>query len=207
MSTAALKARVAELEDEVRRHKERLAELRDEHDQALALITKMREQIEDINAHRDGWIEALRLEPNADGLYVVNESFNIWKWYNELFHEHQKLLREWNKFVGEYNSTVRPRPRGRPLEASEAQVADVLKQRKAGLSLRKIAAATGLGLRTVQTIVAGKERSRELRKREFDKHRARDFRARKRLYDQAARQATQERRECEELIKAAKGLA
>jgi hypothetical protein len=55
-------------------------------------------------------------------------------------------------------ATVRPRNVGRPLAASEAQCATVLKLHKAGTSLRAIAEETSLGLRTVRTIVDGRKR-------------------------------------------------
>jgi hypothetical protein len=42
---------------------------------------------------------------------------------------------------------------GRPLNASEVEAAKVRKLRKAGVSLRGIAASTGLGVRTVRTIL------------------------------------------------------
>jgi hypothetical protein len=198
---------VEQLEAELRLCKERLAELRAEHDKALALTTELREHLEDVAAHRESWVEALRLVRNTDGDYIRDDKDNVFAWYAELQVERDKLLRDWNKFVGRYNSTVSPRPRGRPLDASEAQVADVLKRHKAGESLRKIVAATALSFSTVRTIVAGKDRSRELRRREFDKHRAREFRARKRLYGNAPKQMTEERETSERLIKAAKGLA
>ena len=38
----------------------------------------------------------------------------------------------WNRFVPDYNAIVAPRNVGRPLAASEAQVATVLKLHKAG---------------------------------------------------------------------------
>ncbi len=53
----------------------------------------------------------------------------------------------------DYNATVAPRSLGRPLLASDAQVKEVRKLRKAGRSLRAIAGQTKLGLSTVRTIV------------------------------------------------------
>ena len=49
---------------------------------------------------------------------------------------------------------------GRPLAASEAQVAAVLKLHKASKSLRWIADETSLSLQTVRTIVGRKQRHR-----------------------------------------------
>jgi hypothetical protein len=59
----------------------------------------------------------------------------------------------WNKLVPEYNAVVAPRDIGRPVAASDAQQTEVMVLHKAGKSLRWIAGATGLGLRTVRTIV------------------------------------------------------
>ena len=75
---------------------------------------------------------------------------------DEWFEKYQMLLRNWNRFVPEWNALVRPRNVGRPLAASEAQVAEVLKLHKAGGSLRGIADATSLGLATVRTIIGQK---------------------------------------------------
>ena len=82
-----------------------------------------------------------------------------WTWdpfmdrHNDLVDKYDALLRDWNKFVGEYNAVVQPRPVGRPLEASEAQQVDVLRRRKSGESLQHIANETSLGLQTVRTII------------------------------------------------------
>jgi DNA invertase Pin-like site-specific DNA recombinase len=62
-------------------------------------------------------------------------------------------VRKWNKFVRQYNATVRSQAIGRPLAASEAQQRQVLALRKDGTALRAIATATGLGIRTVRTIL------------------------------------------------------
>ncbi len=101
----------------------------------------------------------------------------------------------------------------RPLQASQAQIKEVHKLRKAGASLRAIAAQTGLGLRTVRTIVdtdAGTGRTANrtnlLRKREFDRLRAAEYRSRKRVRDGLPKRITETRKRGEELIKAAKGL-
>ena len=115
-------------------------------------------------------------------------------------------MRDWNGFVPKYNAVVQPRTPGRRLEASQAQIADVLKRRKAGASLRAIAAATQLGLSTVRTIIGAKARTAELRKREFDRQRAGEFRRRKQVRDRIPKQMAEEAKEGARLIKAAKGL-
>jgi hypothetical protein len=80
-----------------------------------------------------------------------------WKWkrfWNEhkvLIDNYNALVRDWNKYLPLING--RTQPVGRPLAASEAQVAEVLKLRKRGRSLRGIADDTSLGFPTVRTIV------------------------------------------------------
>jgi hypothetical protein len=62
------------------------------------------------------------------------------------------LARRHNKLIQEYNA-VAPRPPGRPVETTEAQQDEVLRLRKAGASIRTIAAQTGLGRGAVSGIV------------------------------------------------------
>ena len=138
----------------------------------------------------------------------------LWEDHKALHEEHQKLIRQWNKFVGEYNSAVAPRGLGRPLQASDAQVKDVRKLRKKGVSLRSIAGQTGLGLRTVRTIVEKDQgadrvskRTNVLRKRELNRLRAADYRARNRGRDQLPKRINETLKRGQELTKAAKGLA
>ena len=76
-----------------------------------------------------------------------------------------------------------------------------------------IATQTGLGLRTVRTIVetaAGTGRSSErtnlLRRREFNRLRAAEFRARKRARKELPKKISRTLKQGESLIKAAKGL-
>jgi hypothetical protein len=105
---------------------------------------------------------------------------------------------------------VAPRYRGRPLGASAAQRADVLKRHKAGQSLRVIARATRLLFGTVRTIVKHGDREaqriNELRRREVDRVRAARYRARKKARDQLPAQIAELQRAGEALIKEAKGL-
>ncbi len=193
--------RIAALEAELTRTKEKLAELQDDYDTAQAWITKQREWVEDMSSNREGWAEALGLI--YDGTeYVPEPGRFIWEQYAFVVDKHNKLVTKWNRWAGE----IQARPRGRPLEASEAQIEEVRKRHKAGVSLRGIAGMTGLSLSTVRSITARKQREQQQRKREFDKHRAREARIRKRMADAAPAQMTRERQEAEELIKAAKGL-
>ena len=74
--------------------------------------------------------------------------------HNKNIDDYEELRAKYNKLVGRFNKHIaRLQPIGRPLAASEAQEADVLKRHKRGESLRNIAEETTLGLRTVRTIV------------------------------------------------------
>ena len=211
-SNNELRGRIEELEFDLRHRDDQIKELREERRRAVDLVDEMRQHVEDANELIESWTEAFDMELKDDGMWHFQPD-EVADAYGILFKRHEKLVRQWNKFVGDYNSTVAPRALGRPLQASEAQIKEASKLRKAGKSLRAIAAATGLGLRTVRTIVekdAGTgrvgKRTNLLRKREFDRLRAAEYRSRKRMRDQLPKRITETRKRGEELIKAAKGL-
>lgn len=214
MDTDTMTARIAELETELQRRDDQLKEVRSELAEAREMVDQMREQVDDVNSLTDSWIEAFELVQGDDGKYYAGDGWDrIVKAHTALREEHMKLLRQWNRFVPEYNATVRPRDRGRPLAASEHQVRTVRKLAKAGNSQRSIATETGLGVRTVRTILerdAGTDRTAKrtnlLRKREVDRQRQADWRARKRVIDDLPARATRIRQRGDELVKAAKGL-
>jgi hypothetical protein len=110
---------------------------------------------------------------------------------------------------------VRPRvqcddPAARNGSADRRQHDEVHKRRKARESLRAIAAATGLSLQTVRTIIsrADKEakRTNELRHKEFDRLRATAYRARKRARDGLPKQIAELQNTGAALVKPGKGL-
>jgi hypothetical protein len=152
------------------------------------------------------------MQQNEVGNWLFDpEQSELWERHNTLMTDHQKLIRQWNKFVGEYNAVVSPRERGRPIAASAAQQADVTKRRKSGQTLRAIAATTGLGLRTVCTILdKTKRRDRTakrtnlLRRQQFDPHRAADYRAKKRMRENLPQQISDQPKTGAALVKAAK---
>jgi hypothetical protein len=131
---------------------------------------------------------------------------STWTTPAELLEQHCKLIGRWNRFVGQYNTVIKPRPVGRPIAASAAQQASVLKRRKAKDSLRTIAVATSLSLRTVRTIIAQKKRTAALRRHEFDRHRAAAYRARKKGRDRQPQQLEEQIKTRAQLVKAAKGI-
>jgi len=209
-----LKARIEELEVNLRHRDDQIKELRQDNSRAIDLVAEMREHVEDSNALTDSWIEVFEMEQNDDGAWIFDRrQSKIWDDYSKLLEKHTKLVRNWNKFIGDYNAMVAPRGLGRPLQASDAQVKEVRKLRKAKASLRTIAQQTGLGVRTVRTVV-GKDASTDraskrtnlLRKREIDRLRAAEYRVRKRGRDLLPKRITETRKRGEDLVKAAKGL-
>ena len=207
-----LKGRIEELEADLRYRDDQIKELRQDNSRAFDLVAEMGEQVEAGNDLIASWIEVFKMEQDDDGLWMFKPMAAVDD-YNALHEDREKLVRQWNKFVGDYNATVAPRGLGRPLQASEAQIKEVRKLRKAGISLRGIAEQTGLGLRTVRTIVgkdAGTDRTSKrtnlLRKREIDRQRAADYRAQKRTRESLPTRITETKKRGEDLIKAAKGL-
>ncbi len=211
-STDKLKGRIEEFEADLQHRDDQIKELRKDNSRAFDLVAEMREQVEDGNALIDSWIEVFKMEQNDDGVWMFQPMAAVDD-FNALYEDREKLVRQWNKFIGDYNRTVAPRGLGRPLQASDAQVKEVRKLRKAKASLRVIAEQTGLGLRTVRTIIgkdAGTDRTSKrtnhLRKREVDRLKAAEYRVRKRARDSLPKRITEIQKRGEALVKAAKGL-
>lgn len=214
MKKDELEIRVEDLESDLRDRDEQVKALREELDAAMGLVDEMRDHTEASNEMIDNWIEVFQMEQAGESSWKFDSGqHKLWAAHKELNEKYQKLLREWNRFVPDYNRTVRQRYRGRPLEASPAQVDKVLKLRKTHASLRTIAAQTGLGVRTVRTITEKEKgtdrtskRTNALRKREIDRLRMASWRTRKREYDNLPKKISQTRKRGDELVKAAKGL-
>jgi multidrug resistance efflux pump len=144
--------RIAELEDDLKQRDLRVKGLRADLDKAEALISEMREQVEDVDGVIEAWIEAFRMVQGDNGNWNYDEWTANCVEYRERYIE---LLKDWNRFVPLYNAAVAPQQRnfGRPLGADKAQRAAVLKLHAKGTSLRGIAEELELGVRTVRTIV------------------------------------------------------
>jgi len=210
MRTPGLKAKIEELEAEARQRRDEIKTLKADLNEAGELVDKMREHVEDGSALIESWIEAFDMQLGDDGLWAWPQH-ELLAAYQVLLDSHNKLVRDWNKFIPEYNAIVRPRNVGRRLEASPSQVQDVRRLRKDGASLRGIAEQTGLSFRTVRTIVyanTDKERSKtnELRREWLDKMGAADFKAKKRIRDGLPKRITSALKTGVELIKASKGV-
>lgn len=196
---------------QLREKDEKIKELRQELQDMGDLVDKLREHIEDRVASTEQWIDAFNMQLNEKG--ELEWQSRLVEQYDELHAKYSNLLKEWNKFVPEYNGVINRKPIGRPLAASEEQAKAVLKRRKAGESLRKIAVGMNLGLGTVRTI-AGKPKGtdrtskarKELRRREFDRLRAADYRRRQALRKHLPKRISEIQSEAAALVKEVKGL-
>jgi len=209
MRTESKAATVARLEDELKEAQRRNDELRRERDERDALVARMRDHVEACSAQTEAWIEAFEMEQGDDRLWKWKVSFvegDTW------FARYSELLKRWNAAVADFNATLRPRPVGRPLLASEAQIEAVLGLRKRGTSLRAIADETSLGLSTVRSIIddAGKA-TRAWRKRYEriapDRLAESAWRSRSRTRAALPRRINESLKAGRDLVKQAKGLA
>jgi hypothetical protein len=151
-----IEKRIGQLEDQLKQAERRIAELKAERDEARDLAQRMEEHVTDANALIESWIESFDMKLNDKGLWAFDD------WVDGCAAAQDKyraLLREWNKFVPKYNSVIAPKGMGRRLDASDAQVAHVLRLRKTKTSLRAIAEETNLSLQTVRTIVDRDQRT------------------------------------------------
>jgi hypothetical protein len=150
MGAPSLRERITALEDELKQRDRRIQELKADAVKLEDLIARQSDHIRDCADQIDRWIQAFDMVQDEDGLWNWSGDFVGGE---EWFRKYKNILKDWNHFVPEWNAVMRHRNVGRPLAASDAQVEQVLKLHKAGLSLRGIAEETSLGLRTVRTIV------------------------------------------------------
>jgi DNA repair exonuclease SbcCD ATPase subunit len=150
-SVDALRQRIADLERELRLKDERIRDLRDEVDQARDLVRRFEEQ---------AWEHAEYLETFTTAFGMEVDDQNCWRWgqlitnYDSMIDDLTDLRQRYNALVSEFNRyAVAPQPVGRPIAASEAQQALILKHHKAGRSSRWIAEEMTLSRRTVSTVI------------------------------------------------------
>jgi hypothetical protein len=200
--------RIAELEDALKEKERRLQQVKVDLDRANDLVERQNEHVQDCHDVIDSWIEAFGMELDERG----NWTYAKWLSAGEMWHDkYVTVVQEWNRFVPEYNATVRRRNVGRPLAASDAQRENVLKLRKAGKSLRAIAEETSLGLNTVRTIVDQRDQCdrtslKHLERIRRDMGEKRTWQSRKRARDSLPRRINVLQRQSDELRKEAKGL-
>lgn len=137
----------------------------------------------------------------------------FWQEHNRLVDvDYNRLVRDWNRCLPLINRE--PRNIGRPLAASKAQHAEVLRLHKQGMSLRGIAEELTLGFQTVRTIITQKDRrdrtTRKHRQRleriDIDRQQIAKWKRQKRTGDALPRRVNAFLNEGRELIKEAKGL-
>ena len=166
---------------------ELLEKLDKEHNLIAAMqqhIERAHEQVERSNQTIKQWIEGFEMTPTDKG----------WSWkddligcYNDLLNKYNELVKKWNRYIDCFEARQAV---GRPLQASEAQQAQVRKLRKIGHTLREIANETNLSFQTIRTIIGQKggvgridKTKNKLRKIELSHHRMNSWRTRNRIGD------------------------
>jgi hypothetical protein len=147
-----LKARVADLEAEVKAKTVRIAELKDEVDENEALCAELREQVATDVEYLENWRTTFGMVLDDDDCWV----WDGWiKRTDRIEAAYWELLKDYNKLVDRFNARIKPRPIGRPLAASKPQEDRVqtLRLLAPPASLSEIAKDTGLGVRTIRTII------------------------------------------------------
>ena len=132
------KQRIADLERELRLRDERISELRDEVDEGRELVRAMEEHVQERDEYLETFISAFGLDAQRRRQMgrTASSSRLSTSWsisFNDLVDRYNKLVRDYNQYA------MPPQPVGRPIAASEAQQAQVLKHHKAGKSARWIA--------------------------------------------------------------------
>jgi DNA repair exonuclease SbcCD ATPase subunit len=204
----AARDRVAELEDKLKLAEDRIKDLRRELSEAEELVSDMREQVEDADSLIDSWIEAFDMTQGENGKWTFAPWVDQCIGFRDAYFE---LRTKWNRHVTLFNNTVVRRNVGRPLAASEAQVATVRKLSKAGKSLRAIMEETSLSFQTVRTIVDqanGVDRTtmKHLERIDPDRKEETLWRAHSRVRKALPKRITETLERGRELVKAAKGL-
>ena len=202
------KLSVGELEDELKVKERRIEELRLEIDEQRELIDRLRENSEEADGVFEAWIETFEMERTDSGGLTWKP---FWQEHNQLIDDYNDLVRRWNKYLPVINRE--PRNVGRPLAASEAQVVQVQKLRKAGRSLRGIAEDTSLSVDTVRTIVGkmnGQDRTttkhRQRLERIDERQRLAKWKRQRRTGDALPRRVQRVVEGGRALVKEAKGL-
>jgi hypothetical protein len=154
-ATDKLKLRIADLERELRFKDERIVELKNEIDESRALVQKMEEHVQEQNEYLETFITSFGLVLNDDHKWsngeFIHGQLDLIDKFNDLIDRHNKLVRDFNHYA------VPPQPVGRPIAASEAQQAQIIKHHKAGKSARWIAEEMTLSRRTVTTIIGKRD--------------------------------------------------
>jgi Helix-turn-helix domain of resolvase len=200
---------ILDLEDKLKLAERRADEMRKERDEANNLVTRMEEHVKSARELIDSWIYAFDMQLGDDGMWGFDDRKR-----DAIIDAYIDLVRRWNKLVPSYNAIIRKNPVGRPLAASEAQIAQVRKLAKRGMSIRAIMIETNLGMQTVRTILDKDDRidrtSKKIMER-IDYRPVRDMaasaHARKRTRDALSTKINETIAEGNKLLNEAKGIA
>jgi hypothetical protein len=143
--------RIADLERELRLRDERIKELKAEVDERVESVRRLEQHIEEDREYLEHFIQSFGLTVNDAGEWTNSEFLNEGR---QLLEAYDELGSRYNKLVGRFNRNIAAvQPVGRPIAASEAQQAQILKHHKAGRSSRWIAEELALSRRTVTTVI------------------------------------------------------
>jgi len=155
------------LRDLLRHRDQARAELRSELDEANDILRRFDEYVEDYNGTLESWRQTFDMVMTDDGAWTWDP---FWDKHNQLIDQYNDLVKRWNRNLTAFNDNQRDV--GRPLAASEAQVAEVIELHDWHYSLREIVDQTSLGLQTVRTIVGrhhGRDRTSKKRRANAEK--------------------------------------
>jgi hypothetical protein len=202
------KLTVTDLERELHFKDERIAELKNEIDELHHLVQRMEEHAQERDEYLETFITTFGLTLNDDNKWENGEFIEK---YNTLVDRNSELIDDYNKLVRSLNRNIAMvQPVGRPIAASEAQQAQILKHHKAGKSARWIAEEMTLSRRTVTTVIDkddGTDRGTTARRKRLGLEpikRVKDWRPAS--IQRLPKAATKHFEKSEELHKEAKGL-
>jgi hypothetical protein len=194
--------------DQLRQRDRELADLKHGKDELSDLVRRFDEYVEDYNGVLEQWKQAtFGMVQNDDGIWTWD---SFWDDYNMLTEEYKTLVKRYNRLI----PLISVQHVGRPLAASEAQIAAVTRLHRAGNSLRWIVdETTNRSLRTVRTIVGRIKISRtermtkkRLQRIEIYKSRLADWKSQKRTLNALPTQVRKVIDTGNELVNQAKGL-
>jgi hypothetical protein len=200
---------IAELEDELKHRDRRIDEQREEIDRLTDLVRRFGENAEDYSNTMEAWRDTFDMTMTDKDTWTWEP---FWDKRSKLIADYNDLVHRWNRFLPLING--RTQPVGRPLGASDAQVDEVKRLHKRGVSLRGICDHTSLSFRTVRTILGridGTDRTtRKHRDRahriEIDKQQQAEWKRQKRTGDALPKRAQAVVEQGRALVTEAKGL-
>src|SRR4051812_20548900 len=95
------------LKENLRHLRRRLPDKERDLEAAEALVAAMCKEVERQGELRERWIEVFDMQMNEDGHWLFDcDQTELWETHTELRNEYDKLRRDWNHFVAEYNPVV-----------------------------------------------------------------------------------------------------